>query len=181
MDETLLAPQCLQAHDKGQKMGGFRAMVLARVPSIPRPCRLPRAPRIPLQPGGRRGVGAGPAVQSPWLVCGAARSSASLGHPSVPRGFLSCSSVRSLLPSLSSLFRVNINKWQLSEWGSCVYPADARQTMNLASPRWPRLSSKQINRAGAIETGPNAQSYSGSMVITAPPVTIWTHKLIFYL
>lgn len=53
--------------------------------------------------------------------------------------------------------------------------------MNLIWPRWHRLSSKQINRAGAIETGPNTRSYSGTMVITAPPVTIWTHKLIFYL
>lgn len=82
---------------------------------------------------------------------------------------------------LSPLFRVDINKWQLSEWGSDVYPVDARQTMNLVLPRWHGLPSKQINGAGAIETGPNTPSYSDSVVITVPPVTIWTHKLIFYL
>lgn len=55
--------------------------------------------------------------------------------------------------SLSSLFGVNVNKWQPSEWGSGVYPVAARQTMNLVLPRWHGLSSKQINGAGAIETG----------------------------
>lgn len=53
--------------------------------------------------------------------------------------------------------------------------------MNLVSPRWHRLSSKQANGAGAFETGPNARSYGDGMAITAPPVTIWTHRLIFYL
>lgn len=146
------------------------------------PLSSPESPGAPLcGQEGSKVRGAGPAVQSPLLVCSTARSSTFPGHPSVPRCFLNRFSVRSLFLSLSSLFRVNINKWQLSEWGSCVYPMDARQTMNLVLPRWHRLSSKQINRAGAIETGPNTQSYSDSMVITAPPVTIWTHKLIFYL
>lgn len=151
-------------------------MGLARVPSISCPV-ISQEPRgIPLEPGGRQGVGSQP------------RGAAQPG-PVPPRGILLHREVPQttfqgevcLFLSLSSLFRVNMNKWQLSRGGSRVYPVDARQTMNLALPRWHRLSSKQINRAGAIETGPNAPSYSGSMVITAPPVTIWTHKLVFYL
>lgn len=42
----------------------------------------------------------------------AAWSSASLGHPSVPRGFLNCFPMRSPCTSLSPLFGVNIRKWQ---------------------------------------------------------------------
>lgn len=103
--------------------------------------------------------------------------------PAPPQGTLCAEGFlkRSPFRSLSSLFGVNMNKRQLSEWGSFVYPVDARQTMNLLLPRWHRLLSKQINRAGATETGPNTQSYGDSMVITVPPVTIWTHKPILYL
>lgn len=36
-------------------------------------------------------------------------------------------------------------------------------------------------RGRCFEMGPNARSYGDGMAITAPPVTIWTHRLIFYL
>lgn len=99
----------------------------------------PEYPRAsPCSQEGRKARGASPE----HLPRASFSSKNSLSPNSVPSA---------LLPFPDSTF----NKWQRSGWGSRVYPVPARQTMNLPSPRWHRLSSKLINRAGAIETGPN--------------------------
>lgn len=52
---------------------------------------------------------------------------------------------------------------------------------NEPPPAWlAQCSSRQTDRAGAIEAGSSARRWDG-MAVQAPPATIWTCRLICYL